>query len=72
MTTVVNTPGSSNSSDSSVGMVLGLIVLLVVLGLFFVYALPAIRGSAPAQPNGAIDVNVKLPGDAAPAPATAQ
>ena len=61
MTTVINNPGNSEGSDSSVGMILGVIVFLVVVGLFFVYGLPAIRNSRVTPPNGNIDINVKLP-----------
>lgn len=70
MTTVINSPGNGDGGGSSVGLVFGLIALLVVVGLFFVYALPAIRGSGAATPSGAIDVNVKLPaGTPTPTPA---
>lgn len=73
MTTVINNPGNGDGSDSAVGMIVGIIVLLMIVGLFFVYALPAIRGSGAAPQNGAIDVNVKLPsgGDTSPDPAPA-
>ncbi|MDO8594917.1 MAG: hypothetical protein Q7R93_05430 [bacterium] len=63
MTTVINTPPTQESSDSGVGILLGVIVGLVLIALFFVYALPAIRGTE-AQKSDSIDVNIKLPGDA--------
>lgn len=62
MTTVINNPGNGESSDSGIGIIIGVIILLLVVGgLFFVYGLPAIRGSGVAPQNGSIDVNVKLP-----------
>lgn len=60
MATVINNPGNGSGAGSSVGVIVGVIVLLVVLALFFVYALPAIRGSGGGVPN-AIDLNVNLP-----------
>ncbi len=61
MTTVINNPGDGESSGSMTGMILGVVVLLVVIGLFFVYALPAMRNSGAAPTSGTVDVNVKLP-----------
>lgn len=57
MTTVINTP--SNGESTGGGFVLGVVlVIVIVLGLFFVYGLPAIRDNA--QPKS-VDINVKLP-----------
>lgn len=60
MTTVINTP--SNGESTGGGFVLGVVlVIVIILGLFLVYGLPAIRNSNNnAQPKN-IDVNVKLP-----------
>ncbi len=73
MTTVINNPGNNEDSGGAVGMILGVVVLLVVVGLFFVYALPAIRNSGGVTPKGTLDVNVNvpagIPAPAAPAPA---
>lgn len=69
MTTIINTPGN-NSDSSGVGVIVAIIIAIVVIGLFFVYGLPAIRGMGSAAPqNGAIDVNVKLPTPAPTSPA---
>ncbi len=78
MATVINNPGhaerSDGAADSTMGILMGVIVLLVLATLFFVYALPAIRASnaTPAAPqNSTIDVNVKTPVTTpTPAPAT--
>ncbi len=77
MTTVINNPGGAEGSDSSSGfsVIIGVILLLVVIGLFFIYALPAIRNNptAATPQNSSIDVNVKLPaGGTTPAPTSAQ
>lgn len=60
MTTVVNNPAPANESDGGMGMIVGVIVLLVVIYLFFMYGLPAIRQMGTPQINipGKIDVNV--------------
>jgi hypothetical protein len=60
MTTVVNNPPPSNDSGGGMGMIIGLIVLIVVAYLFFVYGFPAIRQMGSPQINipGKIDVNV--------------
>lgn len=60
MTTIVNTPAPSNNSGGGVGVIIGLIVLAVVLFIFFVYGLPAIRQMGNPQINipSKIDVNI--------------
>lgn len=57
MTTVINNPGNGESSESAVSMVVAVIVLVIVVALFFIYALPAIRGNN----QDSIEVNLKLP-----------
>jgi hypothetical protein len=60
MATVINNPGGSEES-SGLGMMIGVILAVLVIILFFVYGLPAIRNSnAPSQPND-INVDVDLP-----------
>jgi len=64
MTTVINNPGEGSDS-SPVSMIVGVVGLLVVVVLFFMFVLPIMRGTTnqavPDQKSGAIDVNVKLP-----------
>lgn len=67
MATVVNNPAPQENTGSGMGMLFGAIIFLVVLVLFFVYGLPALRNagsggggtqiSVPEQ----IDVNVSAP-----------
>lgn len=63
MTTIINTPQPSNDSSSGMGMVIGLVVLVVIGFLFFVYGLPALRQMRLGNPQinvpSSIDVNVK-------------
>lgn len=70
MATVINNPSSEDSGGS--GMFLGLTFAVILVVLFFVVIMPAMRGtttntgtqnSAPAQPAvpGKIDVNVNTP-----------
>lgn len=66
MTTVINTPQGSNDGSNGMGMIIGVIALVVVLFLFFVYGMPYFRGntqqnnaSVPAiQVPDKIDVNI--------------
>ena len=54
-TTIVNPAPNDNSSDNNgMGFLMGSIVLIVFLVLFFVYALPYIRGMS----GGGVQVNV--------------
>ncbi len=64
MATVVNNPAPQENTGSGMGMLFGAIIFLVVLVLFFIYGLPALRNigggtqiSVPEQ----IDVNVSAP-----------
>ena len=65
MTTIVNTPAPAEKSDGGMGMIVGLIVLAVIVFLFFVYGLPAIRQMQVATPQinipSKIDVNINQP-----------
>lgn len=66
MTTIINTPPSADNATSGLSIVLGVIVALALVVLFFVYGLPALRNAKPAQ-NDSINVNVTTP---TPAPTT--
>ena len=66
MATVINNP--SNGEDSGVaGMVIGIIVLIIAIGIFFIYVLPNTRGTQDAQveqeteTRERVDINVTLP-----------
>lgn len=67
MATIVNTPSSgSTDSGSGMGFFLGMLVLLLIVVLFFVYGLPAIRaGVSSSAPSitvpEQVDVNVTTP-----------
>jgi len=64
MATIVNTPGSTTDSSGGMGFVLGVLLLLLVAFLFFVYGLPAISRSVSGpsiQVPGQVDVNVNTP-----------
>lgn len=60
MATIVNNPAPVAESDNGMGMVVGVIGFFVVLYLFFIYGLPAIRQIGTPQINipGKIDVNI--------------
>lgn len=65
-TTIINPAANTNPSESNgIGFLIGAIVLIIFLALFFVYALPFIRGlgsigSGGIQVNAPKDVNVKV------------
>lgn len=65
MTTIVNNPPPSNDSGGGMGMIIGLVVLLVLGYIFFVYGLPALRqvqlGSPQINVPSKIDVNINQP-----------
>lgn len=66
MTTIVNTPpATENSEGGSMGWIVGLVILLVLLYLGYVYGLPAIRNMQTGTPQinvpSQIDVNVNQP-----------
>lgn len=61
MATIINNPGEAREGSSGVGIVVGVLVAVILVGLFVVFGLPAIRGGTPAPSNGGVDVNVQLP-----------
>lgn len=58
MTTIVNTPPSVESSDSGLGLILGIMIAIALIAIFFVYGLPALRQN---QPNNVITVPIPGP-----------
>lgn len=66
MTTIVNTPPASNDSGGPMGMIVGLLALIVLGYLGFVYGLPAIQNLQLGAPQiniipEKIDVNINQP-----------
>lgn len=59
MATIVNNPGNTNSGNG-LGMIVGLIVALAIILLFFVYVLPVLRQAGAPQVTipSKVDVNV--------------
>lgn len=57
MTTIINTPG--NTEDSGIAIIIGVLVAIIVITLFFLYGLPAIRGTSPQSSNSTVDINIK-------------
>jgi len=55
-TTIINpAPNTNASNDSWIGFLLGTIVLIILVVIFFVYVLPLIRG---LSGKGGIQVNL--------------
>jgi hypothetical protein len=44
MATIVNTPGTTREG-SGTGLIVGVLLAIVLIALFFIYGLPAIRGT---------------------------
>ena len=65
MTTIVNTPPAQNENGGNMAMIIGVIVLLVMAYVFFVYGLPAISRMQVSAPQvtipAKIDVTVNQP-----------
>lgn len=64
MATVINNPSNGEEASGVVGMVIGIIILIVAIVLFFVYVLPNTRGTEVqegTQTRENADVNVVLP-----------
>ena len=59
MSTVINNPGGGESSG--MGLVVGIVVAIIAVGLFFFFVLPAIRGGGQGGKDANINVDVKLP-----------
>ena len=61
-TTIVNPAPSNSSEGNGMSILIGAIVLIVFLALFFVYALPYIRGlsSSGLQVNVPKNINVNV------------
>lgn len=59
MVTVVNNPGNENPNNG-MGMIVGVIIVLALVLLFFVYGLPMLRQSASPQINVPNKVDVNL------------
>lgn len=59
MATIINNP---SGEGSGIGIILGVILALAVIGIFFVYGLPAMRGNpAPADSSNGASINIELP-----------
>ncbi len=60
MATVINNP--SDGDSSAMGVVVGIIVVIILGALFFMYALPAMRNTqAPQDNGGSLNIDVNLP-----------
>jgi TRAP-type mannitol/chloroaromatic compound transport system permease small subunit len=63
MTVINNAPAPTESSNSGMGFLLGIILLIVFVFLLIYYGLPAIQNSFSGGPQinvpGKVDVNVK-------------
>jgi len=73
MSTVINNPGNTSDESSGVGVIVGVILAIVLGGLFLFYLLPMMTNPATPTPEATqIDVNLPNtpPNTTTPAPAT--
>lgn len=59
MVTVINNPGENSSTGA--GVIIGIVVAIILVGVIFIYGLPALRGSANNSGTPSTNVNVTLP-----------
>lgn len=59
-TTIINPSPAQNESSGNLGIIIGLVVLVVLAYLFFIYGLPMVKQIGSPQINipSQIDVNV--------------
>lgn len=58
MPTIINNPGNNSEDSSGAGIIIGVVVALVLVVLFFVYILPTLRdGNEPNTTN----IDIELP-----------
>ncbi len=65
MTTVINNPGehganNNNNDGGGSGLIIGVLVSLVLIALFFIYILPMIRANNTAQPQTPAETNINV------------
>lgn len=63
MTTIINSPTGESASESFAGIIVGVIIAIILIALFVIYGLPALRSTpAPAAKSpDVVNVNVSLP-----------
>lgn len=66
MATVINNPGQAVESSSS-GTMIGVLLAIVLIVLFVLFGLPALRRSQPSRAD--LNVNITTPNLPNPAPA---
>ena len=60
MATIVNNPPAAESSSNGMGFILGAIMLIVFVVLFFIYILPFLRGSLNTTQTPQVNVPDKI------------
>ena len=60
MTTVINNPGEGSGDSGGAGIVLGVILALVLIGLFIVYVLPDLRNKQESS-DTKTEINIEVP-----------
>ncbi len=68
MSTIINTPGSQTSDSGGMGMIIGVLLVLVVGVLFYLYALPALRNEEVKSTTTEIKVELPNPPVSVPTP----
>jgi hypothetical protein len=68
MSTIINTPGSLTSDNGGIGMIVGILLVVIVGVLFYLYALPTLRNEEVKPTTTEIKVELPNPPASAPTP----
>lgn len=62
MTTIINTPPAGESgSESAAGIIIGVIFAIVLVALFVIYGIPALRSTSAVKEPTNTTINVTVP-----------
>lgn len=67
MTTIINTPSGESSGSSAFGVLAAILMFIVLVALFIVYAMPQLKRMDAPTPNN-LEINVSTPQPSTNAP----
>ena len=66
MSTIINTPGNSDSDSSGLAMIVGMLVVVGLAVAFFVYALPTLQTNNDGSADTTTEIKVNVPAPVTP------
>ena len=66
MTTIINTPGQSDSDSSGLTMIIGMLIVVALAIAFFVYALPTLQTNKESVTDTTTEIKVNVPAPVVP------